>query len=110
MGQVTKATIEMILKSGRHGQHAPLTINEEQQLARAWLAAANMRAILDELEDSFDKQIYPEQLREDFNAPDDREYSVNITAKQWRAFGRALSENIIPEAIERAEQAERNGK
>jgi hypothetical protein len=55
------------------------------------MAAPDMRAILDELEDSLDKQIYPEQAKEDFDAPDDREYTVTITAKQWRAIGRALS-------------------
>jgi hypothetical protein len=63
-----------------------------------------LKAILDELEESFDKQIDPEQVREDYDAPDDREYSVNITAKQWRAFSRAMNENIIPQAIKRAER------
>lgn len=65
-----------------------------------------LKAILEELEDSFDKQIEPEQLREDYDAPDDREYCVNITAKQWRTFCRAANENIIPQAIERAEHRE----
>lgn len=32
----------------------------------------------------FDPQIYPEQAKEDFDAPDDREYNVNITAGLWR--------------------------
>lgn len=47
--------------------------------------------ILDQLEGRFDEEIYPEQLKEDFNAPDDREYSVTITAKQWREVSKALS-------------------
>ena len=46
--------------------------------------------MLDDLEGSFDKEIYPEQKKEDFDALDDREYTVTITAKQWRALGRAL--------------------
>lgn len=54
-------------------------------------ATPDMRAILEELEDAFDKEIYPEQVKEDFDAPDDREYSVTITAKQWRAISRALT-------------------
>ncbi|HEY0684707.1 MAG TPA: hypothetical protein VGD45_20390 [Steroidobacter sp.] len=66
------------------------------------------KAILEELEASFDKQIDPEQVREDYDAPDDREYSVNITAKQWRAFSSAMNEHIIPEAIERAQRDERH--
>jgi hypothetical protein len=53
-------------------------------------AALDMWRILDELEGAFDKEIYPEQLKEDFDAPDDREYSVTITAKQWRALSRAV--------------------
>jgi hypothetical protein len=54
-------------------------------------ATPDMQAILEELEEAFDKEIYPEQVKEDFDAPDDREYSVTITAKQWRAMNRALS-------------------
>jgi hypothetical protein len=54
-------------------------------------AAPDMLAILDELEGAFDREIYPEQQKEDFDAPDDREYTVTITAKQWRAISRALS-------------------
>jgi hypothetical protein len=34
MGQVTKATIKMIYEYGSRGEHAPLTVWEEQQLAR----------------------------------------------------------------------------
>lgn len=67
-----------------------------------------LKSILDELEESFDKQIDPEQVREDYDAPDDREYSVNITAKQWRAFSSGMNEHIIPEAIERAQRDERH--
>lgn len=65
---------------------------ETEQHANAKLIAAapEMFAILDELEDSFGKEIYPEQKKEDFDAPDDREYTVTITAKQWRALGHAL--------------------
>jgi hypothetical protein len=59
--------------------------------ARLIAAAPDMYTILDELEEAFDKEIYPEQVKEDFDALDEREYSVTITAKQWRAISRALS-------------------
>jgi hypothetical protein len=66
--------------------------DEETQANAALIASApDMKAVLDDLEDSFDKEIYPEQKREDFDALDDREYTVTITAKQWRALSRALS-------------------
>jgi hypothetical protein len=61
-----------------------------KEVSKLILAASDMHAILDELEATFDKEIYPEQVKEDFDAPDDREYTVTITAKQWRALGRAL--------------------
>jgi hypothetical protein len=50
-----------------------------------------MLAVLDDLEDTLDKQIYPQQQKQDFDAPDAFEYAVTITAKQWRAIGRALT-------------------
>lgn len=53
-------------------------------------AALDMWRILDELEGCFDEEIFPEQVKEDFDALPEREYSVTITAKQWRALGRAL--------------------
>lgn len=82
--------------------HIPITVARVEEFGRAFAvegeanarlihAAPDMHAVLDELEDSFDTQIHPEQAKEDFDAPDDREYTVNITAKQWRALRRALS-------------------
>lgn len=67
--------------------------NYGEALANAKLIAAapGMLAVLDDLEDSFDKEIYPEQKKEDFDALDNREYTVTITAKQWRALGRAIA-------------------
>lgn len=59
--------------------------------AKLIAAAPDMHAVLDELEDCFDREIYPEQAKEDFDAPDDREYTVTITAKQWHALGRVLN-------------------
>lgn len=59
--------------------------------ARLIAAAFDMWTILDELEGCFDKEIEPEQVKEDYDAPDDREYTVTITAKQWRAISRALT-------------------
>lgn len=54
-------------------------------------AAPDMYAILDELEGCFDEEIYPEQVKEGFDALPEREYSVTITAKQWRAISQTLS-------------------
>jgi hypothetical protein len=58
--------------------------------ARLIAAAPDMYAVLDELEGAFDTEIFPEQSKEGFDALDGREYSVTITAKQWRALSRAL--------------------
>jgi hypothetical protein len=54
--------------------------------------AAEMLAALSEIEGALDKQIYPEQVRDNFDAPDDCEYAVTITAKQWRTFGQAVTQ------------------
>lgn len=54
-------------------------------------AAPELEEVLDELEGAFGEQTYAERSREELDAPDDREYSVNITAKQLRAISRALS-------------------
>lgn len=62
--------------------------------ARLIAAAREMHAVLDDLGGCFDKEIYPEQATENFDAPDDREYTVTITAKQWRALGRALGKAV----------------
>jgi hypothetical protein len=53
-------------------------------------AYAEMKAVLDELEDTFDQQTYTEKALMDFDANDDHEFTVIITAKQLRAIGRAL--------------------
>lgn len=52
-------------------------------------ALPDLCAVLNELDVVFDEQTYKKQAREDFNAPDDREYSVTITAKQLRAISLA---------------------
>lgn len=49
MGQVTQATIEMIREFGERKKHAPLTINEEQQLAHAWESAERYRVALKQI-------------------------------------------------------------
>lgn len=59
--------------------------------AKLIAAAPDMFDVLDSLEDSLDKQIYPQQKEQDFDAPDDHEYTVTITAKQWREIGLALA-------------------
>jgi siroheme synthase (precorrin-2 oxidase/ferrochelatase) len=59
--------------------------------AKLIAAAPDMEAVLDELEGAFDEQTYAERSREELDAPDDREYTVTITAKQWRAINRVLN-------------------
>jgi hypothetical protein len=51
-----------------------------------------LEAILDAIEEEFDPQIYPQEVRDDFDAPDDAEVSVNITMGLWRRISRALNE------------------
>lgn len=66
--------------------------------ARLMAAAPDMKAILDELEESFERQIYPDQERHDYeiDPPDDREYTVNLTFKQLVALNRAVSKAECP--------------
>lgn len=47
--------------------------------------------VLDDLEDVFDRQVYDEQARRDFDVPDDYEFQVTVTAKQLRAIGKVLA-------------------
>lgn len=70
----------------------PIDIPRSQAIANTHLVVASpeMHAILDELEDTFDKQTYDEKVRMD-DVPDDYEYCVNITSKQLRAISAALS-------------------
>lgn len=69
--------------------HPDLSITEADMNLIA--AAPDMKTVLDELEETFDVTIHPEQVKDSFDAPDDREYDVTITAKQWRALSRAIS-------------------
>lgn len=46
--------------------------------------------LLNPLHGSLDKQTYDEKVREDFNAPDDREYDVSVTARQERDLCQAV--------------------
>ncbi len=43
-----------------------------------------------EIESVLDKQIYPEQARDEWSAPDSREYTVTLTAGDWRRYGQAM--------------------
>jgi hypothetical protein len=56
------------------------------ELERQWSENASMETVLHDLEDSFTQQV-----EQDLNAPDDHEYTVILTAQQWRAMWRALS-------------------
>ena len=43
MGQVTKNFAERIIANSKAGNHSPLTVWEEQQLAHAWLLLNEVR-------------------------------------------------------------------
>lgn len=62
-----------------------------QANARLIAMAPDMRAVLDDLEEAFDRQTYCEKAGLDFDAPDDHEYAVVITAKQLRAISEVLN-------------------
>ena len=74
-------------------EYATVGIPREQAIANARLmtASPDMYAILEELEDSFDQQTFEEKLSEDNDVPDDREYSVSISARQLRAISAAIN-------------------
>lgn len=57
-----------------------MTDPADTELLRMKLAASVLREALDAVEDALHPQIYPEQIKDDFDAPPDREYAVNITA------------------------------
>lgn len=47
-------------------------------------------ALLNPLHGSLDRQTYDEKVRENFDAPDDAEYAVTITARQERDLTQAV--------------------
>ena len=53
--------------------------------------APDLWKALDDLEAALDPAIYPQQKEREFDVPDDHEYQVTITAKQWRAISAALT-------------------
>jgi hypothetical protein len=46
--------------------------------------------LLNPLHGSLDEQTYDEKKHDDFDAPDDAEYSVNVTARQERDLRQAV--------------------
>lgn len=66
------------------------TAQERRANACLIVAAPDMKAVLDELESAFDQETYTEKAAMDFDAPDDHEYTVTITAKQLRAISKAI--------------------
>ena len=50
-----------------------------------------VREMLVDLEGEIDRQTYDEKRRAEFDAPDDAEYDVTLTAKADRSFSRALT-------------------
>ncbi len=50
--------------------------------------------MLGELEECLDAQIYPEQVKDDFDAPDDRLYELTMTAGQWRMLAKSRQQAI----------------
>lgn len=67
--------------------------------ARHFVAmAADPLTVLRAIEAELDRQIYSQQIEYDFDAPDDAEYNVNISAKLWRRIG-AITKNHQSGAI-----------
>jgi hypothetical protein len=60
--------------------------------------------LLNPLHGSLDEQTYDEKYKDEFNAPPDKEYSINITAKQERDLNQAviLLERRLKEAAHSA--------
>lgn len=46
--------------------------------------------LLNPLHGSLDRQTYDEKVKENFDAPDDAEYAVNVTAQQERDLTQAV--------------------
>lgn len=69
--------------------HPDLSVSEADMGVIA--ASRDMHDVLEELEDSFDRQTYEERMREELDIQNDREFSVSITYKQMRAIGIALT-------------------
>lgn len=67
------------------------TVYHNKDRARLVAAAPTMKAVLEDLEDSIDKQLYDERMREELEIPLEREYSVNLTERQIQAITRVLN-------------------
>jgi hypothetical protein len=78
--QVALATIASFMDSD----------SERDANAHLMAAAPDLYAICVELDRELDKQTSDEKKSHDFNAPDDAEFSVTVTAKQMRDLTRAI--------------------
>jgi hypothetical protein len=47
--------------------------------------------VIEAIDADFCEQVHRERVKEDFDAPDDREYCVNITARQLRYLSKAAA-------------------
>ena len=63
----------------------------QKEAANLLGAASDMYAVLDDLEGVIDTQTYDEMKACDHDPPDDREFSVNLTAKQIASISRVLN-------------------
>ena len=72
-------------------EHGTTADPDDPKHVAIWQQNIELFAVLDELETSFDRQTLQEKKDDDYDAPDDREYSVNITAKQLRAISAAIA-------------------
>lgn len=87
--------LNVIAKLGDHTYDRENAIANAAFIVKAVNCHEQAFEILDILEDRFDKEIYEEQKKEDFDAPDDREYSVTITAKQMRMISLILGKEGV---------------
>lgn len=79
---------------------------------------ARVTRLISFLDTSFDKQTYDEKRKNDFDAPEDYEYCINVTANTERELSsvaldieklQTTAALATPPAQECAEQREKNG-
>jgi hypothetical protein len=70
-----------------HHEHGDYTLEKNLRLIAA---SPELLEVLGDLEMLFDEQTYDDLVRSEFDVPDDREFTVNISAKQLRAISQVL--------------------
>lgn len=82
----------ILVDDGVNKATVSLTHDEAQQLAvsAGGETLSTVLALLNPLHGSLDEQTYDEKVKENFDAPPDAEYAVNVTAKMERDLTQAV--------------------